>query len=530
MTRTMTRRAALAALGAGAAAPFLGTRAAARRPRTAGRARQSATQQAAGRGSGPAGDLPLHYLSLREAARRIEARENSSSEITEALLDRIAAVDGRLRSYATVLADEARAAAADADREIGAGNYRGPLHGVPIAVKDLCFTRGVRTMGATPVLADFVPDYDATVVARLTGAGAVLLGKLNLTEGAMAAYHPDFDIPVNPWDPDLWPGVSSSGSGVATAAGLCFGSLGSDTGGSIRFPSAQCGLVGIKPTWGLVSRYGVLELAGSLDHVGPMTRSVADAAIMLEAMAGEDPNDPTSLPGPAPRLLAALDGGVAGLRLGYDRRYAADGVDPAVAAAVEEALGVLVGLGAETVEVEVPEAPFGDWGTICSYEAVRAHADHYPLRASEYGPYFGQFLANGAAVTTGEYAAATERRADFTGRFEALLATVDALVCPSTTTPIPVLDGMGYDTIDAFGEALVSISRRFDPPLTGIQRFTAPADFAGTPTISVPCGFTAAGAPLSLQLVGRDRSEAMLCRIAHAYEQATEWHLRHPDV
>ena len=520
---TMTRRAALAALGAGAAAPFLPPR------HAAGRPLRSPGQNAAAR-AGTGGDAPLHYLSLRDAARRIEARELSSVELTEALLDRIAAVDGRLKSYATVMADSARAAALDADREIEAGRYRGPLHGVPIAVKDLCYTRGVRTMGATPVLADFVPDYDATVVARLTAAGAVLLGKLNLTEGAMAGYHPDFDIPVNPWDEGLWPGVSSSGSGVATAAGLCFGSLGSDTGGSIRFPSAQCGIVGIKPTWGLVSRYGVLELAGSLDHVGPMTRSVADAAIMLEAMAGEDPNDPTSLPGPAPRLLDGLDGGVAGRRLGYDRRYAAEGVDPAVSGAVEEALGVLVGLGAEAIEVEVPEAPFGDWGTICFYEAVRAHADHYPVRASEYGPYFGEVLANGAAVSDAEYAAAMERRADFTARYEAMLGTIDALVCPSTTTPIPVLDGMAYDTIDAFGAALVSIAQRFDPPLTGIQRFTAPADFAGTPTISVPCGFTADSAPLSLQLVGRDRGEALLCRIAHAYEQATEWHRMHPDV
>ena len=524
MKTTITRRAALAALAAGAAAGFL-------RPRAAtGRPLRNATPQAAGGSTASAGDASLHYLSLREAARRIENREISSVELTEALLDRIAAVDGRLKSYATVMADQARAAADEADREIAAGNYRGPLHGVPIAVKDLCYTRGVRTMGATPVLADFVPDYDATVVARLSGAGAVLLGKLNLTEGAMAAYHPDFDIPVNPWDEGLWPGASSSGSGVATAAGLCFGSLGSDTGGSIRFPSAQCGIVGIKPTWGLVSRYGVLELAGSLDHVGPMTRTVADAAIMLEAIAGEDPNDPTSLPGPAPRLLDALDGGVAGLRLGYDRRYATVGVDPAVAAGVEEALGVLTELGAEAVEVEVPGASVDDWGTICAYEAVRAHADHYPVRASEYGAYFGEFLASGAAVTDGEYAAAMERRADFAARYEALLGTVDALVCPSTTTPMPVLDGMAYEGTEEFGAALASIGQRFDPPLAGIQQFTAPADFAGTPTISVPCGFNAAGAPLGLQLVGRDRSEATLCRLAHAYEQATEWHRRHPDV
>jgi len=237
-------------------------------------------------------DVPIHYMSLRDVARLIEARELSPVALTEAMLDRTATVDGRLRSYATVMADEALATARAAESEIEAGRYRGPLHGVPIAVKDLCYTKGVRTMGALSVLADFVPDYDATVVERLAAAGAIILGKLNLTEGAMGAYHPDFDIPVNPWDEGLWTGVSSSGSGVATAAGLCFGSLGSDTGGSIRFPSAQCGIVGLKPTWGRVSRHGVLELAGSLDHVGPMTRTVADAAIMLEAIAGADPNGP----------------------------------------------------------------------------------------------------------------------------------------------------------------------------------------------------------------------------------------------
>lgn len=514
----LTRRAVLGLIGAGAATPFV--------------ASCGIDEPATGTPSdvAPMQGESFHYMSLRDVARLIEARELSPVTLTERMLDRIAAVDGRLKSYATVMADDALAAARVAESEIQGGRYRGPLHGVPIAVKDLCYTRGVRTMGALAVLSDFVPDYDATVVTRLTDAGAVLLGKLNLTEGAMAGYHPDFDIPVNPWDAGLWTGVSSSGSGVATAAGLCFGSLGSDTGGSIRFPSAQCGLVGLKPTWGRVSRYGVLELAGSLDHIGPMTRSVADAAIMLEAIAGVDTNDPTSLSAPVPPMLATLDGNVAGTRLGFDRRYASEGVDPTVATAVDEALQVLAGLGAKVVDVEMPEAPFADWGTICSYEAARAHAATYPSRADEYGPYFGQFLENGSAVTDEAYAEASERRAAFTERFEAMLTTVDALVCPSNVTAIPLIDGMGYDTIEAFGQALASIAGRFDPPLGSIQLFTAPADFAGTPTISVPCGFSATGAPHSLQLVGRDLSEPTLCRVAHAYEQATDWHTRHPDV
>ena len=226
------------------------------------------------------------------------------------------------------------AAARTAESEIAAGRYLGPLHGVPIAVKDLCFTRGVATMGGTQVLRGNIPDFDCTVVQKFNAAGAVIVGKLNLTEGAMAGYNPEFQIPLNPWDPQRWSGASSSGSGAATAAGLCYGSLGSDTGGSIRFPSAACGIVGIKPTWGRVSRYGVLALAESLDHVGPMTRSAADAGTILQAIAGRDPNDPTSLTAPVPDMSAGLGQGVRGLRIGLDERYVGDEVDPQLAEAV----------------------------------------------------------------------------------------------------------------------------------------------------------------------------------------------------
>jgi amidase len=213
---------------------------------------------------------PLHYSSLREVARGIQSREISPVELTTRILDRIAAIDGKLKSYATVMREQALEAAKHAEEEVQRGRYRGPLHGVPIAVKDLCYTKGVRTMSGTSIYADFLPDHDATVVTKLRQAGAVLLGKLNLTEGAMGGYNPARDIPVNPWGEDLWPGASSSGSGVATAAGLCYGSIGTDTGGSIRFPSAANGIVGLKPTYGRVSRYGVFPLAESLDHVGPM--------------------------------------------------------------------------------------------------------------------------------------------------------------------------------------------------------------------------------------------------------------------
>ena len=337
------------------------------------------------------GDVPIHYMSLRDVARLIEAGELSPVALTEAMLDRIDAVDGRLRSYATVMADEALAAARAAESEIGAGRYRGPLHGVPIAVKDLCYTKGVRTMGALPVLADFVPDFDATVVERLHAAGAVLLGKLNLTEGAMGAYHPDFDIPVNPWDEGLWDGRFVERFGRGDGGGPLFrlARLGHRridplSVGPVRHRRSQADLgTGSAATACSNSR-------ASLDHIGPMTRTVADAAIMLEAIAGADANDPTALDAPVPSILPALDGDIAGMRLGFDRRYATEGVDPAVAAAVEEALRVLAGLGAEVTEVEMPAAPFGDWWPLCSYEAVRAHAATYPSRAAEYGPYFGR--------------------------------------------------------------------------------------------------------------------------------------------
>ena len=251
-------------------------------------------------------ETPLHFKTITDIAAKIASKQLSPVDVTTAMLQRIDQLDGQLKSYATVTAEQAMVAAQAAEREITAGKYRGPLHGVPIAVKDLCFTKGVRTMGGVEVLAGHVPAFDSTVITKLAAAGAVLLGKLNLTEGAMGGYNRNFDIPKNPWNPDRWTGSSSSGSGVATAAGLCLGSLGSDTGGSIRFPSAGCGVVGIKPTWGRVSRYGVLALAESMDHVGPMTRSVADAGIILEVIAGFDPNDPTSLPNPVPNMLEGV--------------------------------------------------------------------------------------------------------------------------------------------------------------------------------------------------------------------------------
>jgi len=462
-------------------------------------------------------DTPLHYQTISEVGARLRSRELSPVELTQAILERISVLDGELKSYATVMADSALASARAAEQEIADGNYRRGLHGVPIAVKDLCFTTGVATMGGAKVLRDFVPDFDGTVVRKLNAAGAVILGKLNLTEGAMAGYNPEFQIPVNPWGADRWSGASSSGSGVATAAGLCYGSLGSDTGGSIRFPSAACGTVGIKPTWGRVSRYGVLALAESLDHVGPMTRSASDAGIMLQALAGHDPNDPTSLTAPVPNMLGGLDQGVRGVRIGVDERYIGDDVDSELAAAVMEGARLLESLGARLMPVRMPDTePLSRaWAVLCSAEAAAAHREFFPSRADEYGPWFRGWLEMGLRHTARDYAVASYTRLASNGTLAEIFDGVDVLVCPSMTTPPERVTQ----------EALYG---PMDEEEWTWGRFTIPYDFSGSPTISLPAGLNSEGLPLSIQFVGRHLTEPLLVQVGHAYEAATQHRLQPP--
>ncbi|MBT3370795.1 MAG: amidase [Rhodospirillaceae bacterium] len=460
----------------------------------------------------------LHYQTILELSSQIRSGDLSPLTLTEALLARIEALDGRLKSYATVMAESALAEARTAEVEIAAGRYLGPLHGIPIAVKDLCYTKGVRTMGGCAVLADHVPDFDATVVRRFRDAGAVLLGKLNLTEGAMAGYNPAFDVPENPWKESHWSGASSSGSGAATAAGLAFATLGSDTGGSIRHPAAACGTVGLKPTWGRVSRHGVLDLAQSLDHVGPLTRSSADAGIVMQAISGLDPDDPTTLVAPVPDMLAGLEAGVKGLRIGWDERYASEDIAPGFAAAIAAAVEVMAGLGAEIVEVSMP-ARLRDylaaWGVLCTAEAADAHRATYPARAAEYGPWFREWLARGNAFSAADYAQANNLRAACVGAMRQTMRDIDLLACPSTArAAYPVTPEISYGPIP-----------ERDPWQT---RFTVPMDYAGLPTISLPCGLSEQGLPLSLQFVGHPLAEPLLVQAGAAYESATEWHRMHP--
>jgi amidase len=296
----------------------------------------------------------LCYADLVEVGQRIQTRRLSSVEVTQAVLGRIARLDGRLKSYATLTADLALAQAKQADAEIGRGTIRSPLHGVPIAVKDLCHTKGIPTAAGMAIHKDYRPERDATVVTRLREAGAVLLGKLQMTEGAFAQHHPSIVAPVNPWSAAHWTGVSSSGSGVATAAGLCYGALGTDTLGSIRFPSTMNGITGLKPTWGRVSRAGVFALAESMDHIGPMTRSAVDAAALLGVIAGADPNDPTATQDPVPDYLGGIGEGVRGLRVGIDRALITAGADADMVRAAEEAAAVLTQAGAVLREVNFP--------------------------------------------------------------------------------------------------------------------------------------------------------------------------------
>lgn len=461
----------------------------------------------------------LHFLELTELAACIKAREISPLEVARAQLDRIAALDGELGSYVHVMADAAMAQAEIAQAEIAAGRYRGPLHGVPVALKDLFWTKGVPTAAGTAIHRNFRPDDDATVVRRLNEAGAVVLGKLQLTEGAYSDHHPSVTPPKNPWNADYWPGISSSGAAVATAAGLCYGSLASDTGGSIRWPCAANGLTGLKPSWGRVSRYGVFELAATLDHVGTIARSAADAGAMLGVIAGRDPNDPTAVLDPVPDYLAAVEQGVRGLRIGLDATWNSDGVDVATQRVLAEAVDVLRSLGADAVDVRFPNVKqtIADWVPNCAVEAAVAHEATYPARKDEYGPVLASVIEAGRALSGLDYQKILLRRLELRGRIASLFDSVDLLLLP--VHPFPPLT---LAMIRTLGE---------QPDLiAGLQRYTCPFDMTGHPSITLPGGFSAAGLPIGFQLVAADLNEVMLVRAGAAFQRVTSWHRRHPAL
>jgi aspartyl-tRNA(Asn)/glutamyl-tRNA(Gln) amidotransferase subunit A len=450
-------------------------------------------------------------LSIAEAGEQIRRRALSAVELTRAYLDRIGRRDGEFRAYITVLEPEALAAANAADQEIGRGGYRGPLHGIPVALKDLVASRGVRTTCGARILKDWVPDTDASVALRLARAGAILLGKLNMHE---FAYGPTgvnalYGTPRNPWDATRMPGGSSSGSAVAVAAGLTAGALGTDTGGSIRIPAAFCGIVGLKPTYGRVSRAGVIPLSWSLDHVGPMTRTVADAALMLQVLAGRDPADPSSADVPVPDYQAALQGDLRGLRLGLPADYFFAHLDPEVRDAVHATVGRLQAQGAAVEAVPLPRIQLAAAASfaIMRAEATAYHEPYLKARAAEYGADVRGRLLTGQFVLATQYLKAQRARQVLRAEVDAALARVHALIGPAAPLPAPPLDTRE-----------VTVGGVTQDVRLWITRCTAPINVTGHPVLAVPCGLTTGGLPVGLQIIGRHFDEGTILRVGRAVE------------
>ncbi len=468
----------------------------------------------------PETDLPL--LSLAEVARLLKRRTVSPVEVTRAILDQIAAFDHRLNAFLTVRGNEALAAARRAERAIRAGRYRGPLHGVPVSVKDLVQTAGIRTTCGSRILAEWVPDTDATLIRRFREAGAILIGKTHLHEFAYGPtnLNPHYGPSRNPWDPDRMTGGSSGGSGGAVATGCSYASIGTDSGGSLRIPAAFCGVVGLKPTYGRISRAGIFPLSWSQDHAGPLTRTVADAAITLQALAGFDPADPGSSRQPVPNFSRGLTAGVKGLRLGVPKEFFWDEVDPEVAGAVKKAIAVLAGLGGSVREVHWPMAAEARALSflIMGAEAFSVHERWLKERPEDYGPDVRQRLAQGATILAADYLRAQRLRRRFIESLDAVFETCDVLLTPTVPVAAPRLE-----------ESNLRWPKETESMTAALTRFTRPFNLTGTPALSVPCGFTAGGLPVGLQIAGRAFDEATVLRVGHAYEHAARFPVRRPQ-
>ena len=459
----------------------------------------------------------LSYLTLTEAADGLRRKAYTPVDLTQACLKRIEDIDGRLHSFITVTVDLALRQAKKAEDELYYGNDRGPLHGLPIALKDLYATQGIRTTCHSAVLQDWLPDYDATAVAKLKQAGTILLGKLAMHEFAFGGPSVDAPFPAvrNPWNVEHIPGGSSSGAGAALAAGLCYGALGSDTGGSIRTPSAHCGIVGIKPTYGRVSRHGVVPLSWSLDHAGPMARSVHDCAILLQAIAGYDPEDPASAKVPVPDFCADLRQGVRGLRIGVPRAGWFDeqkGTDPETGAAFNAALKTLERLGASIVEIDGKAFSMARKAnqTILIAEAYAYHERRLQQAPEKFGSSVRRRMLEGAFLSAADYIVALRARTALNEEIGANFSRVDVFATPAAPRPPEAFE-------------------RLDPNEQNLRpSFTNPFNLTGLPAISLPCGFTSSGLPVGLQIVARPFEEATAFRVGYDYEQATEWHQRRP--
>ncbi|MBI4126461.1 MAG: Asp-tRNA(Asn)/Glu-tRNA(Gln) amidotransferase subunit GatA [Deltaproteobacteria bacterium] len=486
--------------------------------------------------------LPLHELTIHESHDALIKGKVSSVELTRAYLNVIEKQDSKLGCFITRCDDRAMAAAAEADRRIKNHDRVTPLTGIPIALKDIFVTKGIRTTCSSKILENYVPPYNGTVAQKLDDAGAVLLGKLDMDEFAMGSSneHSSFGQVKNPWDSTRVPGGSSGGSAAAVAADLCAGSFGTDTGGSIRQPAAMCGIVGMKPTYGRISRYGVIAFASSLDQVGPMAKDVTDCALLLNTVAGRDHHDATSLDAPVPDFTSDFKKGVRGMRLGVPREYFTKGIDPDIEQAVRESIRAFETLGAQIEEISLPNtayavpayyiiAPAEASSNLARYDGIRYGSratgtsdltDLYEqTRTQGFGPEVTLRIIIGTFVLSSGYYDDYYRKAqkvrtlikrDFLAAFE----SVDAILAPTTpTAAFPI------------GEFVTDPLKMY---LNDI--FTIPVNLAGLPGMSLPCGFTKAGLPIGLQLIGKPLDEVTLLRVAFAYEQATEWHKRTPSL
>ena len=463
-------------------------------------------------------DVP--YLSIAQLSELIRSKDISSLEATDAYLDRISRIDGILNSYITVTHEEARKSAVEADESIAAGDYHGPLHGVPLAVKDQFFTKGIRTTAGSNLLSEFIPEQDAVVVEKLKTAGSVILGKLNLSEFALGeSFSHPAGTPRNPWDLNRNPGISSSGSAAATSAFLCASALAEDTGGSTRIPAAWCGLAGLRPTWGRVSRRGVIPVSWSMDTVGPVARTVEDCAITFQAIAGYDSEDPYSWDTPVPDYRLGLSGGVSGLKIGVLKEKVALGnLEPQTLEAMHTAIDQLKSLGAIVEEVSIPSVECAGVASKCITDMDGGYLHHERLktRAQEYDHNSRVRLITGILTPAQSYIKAQKLRKIVRDDILETLSRVDALILPTSPGPAPNIPE----------KAGIANQEDAQSRISGVRNFTGAFNLAGLPALSLPCGFTSKNLPLSIQMAGRPMEEELLFRLGHTYQQITDWHLR----
>jgi len=458
---------------------------------------------------------------ISRVADLIRTRQVSAVEVTGATIERIERIGETCNCYITVTADRAREHALALDKLLGGGIYLGPLHGIPVSFKDNIASANVRTTAGSGILRDWVPDRDATVLDRLTAGGAVTIGKANLYEFAFGAPHPLYGPTRNPWNPTHGCAGSSSGSASAVAAGLCYGSIGTDTGGSIRIPAAFCGVIGFKPTYGRLSRAGVVPLSANLDHVGPLARTVRDAAILLEAMSGADRADPTTINRPRGDFTSALDAGVRGLRIGLLAPQPTERLETEVRSALATAYQVFTDAGADLVEVQLPdltEIRAAMW-TMVRAEAAEYHRPYLRSGADQYHPTVRTLLEAGEFIPATEYVHAQRVRSKATADVISALANVDALVLPAVAmAAYPI------------GQQMVDLGGTEENVLSAMTRYTPLFNLTGHPALVLPCGFNSSGMPIGMQVVGRILDDAMVLRVAHTYERLTEWHRRRPPI